>query len=109
MTLGAKEIESVCELCAAEGYPYNEETCMGCEDNPHKRSDDMGCYYVGEPLHEDGTTTFEPVTQGVNKYFKCNYCGCIVGTPYNFSVGIDYNFCPYCGRPVVESEDDTNE
>ena len=68
----------------------------------------MGCYYVGEPLHEDGTTTLEPVTQGVNKYFKCSYCGMIVN-PHGCARVLDYNFCPYCGRPVVESEDDTNE
>lgn len=67
-----------------------------------QRIDDMDIKY-GDSIRE--TTTFEPVTQGVDKYFKCSYCGCIVGTPYNFSVGIDYNFCPYCGRPVVESEE----
>lgn len=66
--------------------------------------DDMSIKW-GDSIREHETTTFEPVTQDADKYFKCSYCGCIVGTPYNFSVGIDYNFCPYCGRPVVESED----
>jgi hypothetical protein len=116
MTLGAKTIESVCELCAAEGYPYNEETCMGCEDNPHKRSDDMGCYSVGEPLHEDGTTTFEK-TEGIHqryiRIYKCTYCGLDIAfladmCIYPLESKIDFNYCPYCGRPV-EREDDINE
>jgi hypothetical protein len=67
---------------------------------------DMGCYCVGEPLHEDGTTTLEPVTQGVDKYFKCSYCGMIVN-PHGCARVLDYNYCPYCGRPVSESESET--
>ena len=64
----------------------------------------MGCYYVGEPLHEDGTTTLEPVTQGVDKYFKCSYCGMIVN-PHGCTHVIDYNYCPYCGRYITENEE----
>ena len=76
-----------------------------------KRSDDMGCYYVGEPLHEDGTTTFEPQNEDCRGYadtFKCTYCGCLVYSAYYMRTGqFDYHFCPYCGRPVAESGGDT--
>ena len=78
----------------------------------------MGCYYVGEPLHEDGTTTFEKTEDIIHKWYiriyKCTYCGLDIIFPvdmhiYPLESKIDYNFCPYCGRPVVEREDDTNE
>lgn len=27
----------LCDICAAEGYPFNEETCKDCEYNPKNR------------------------------------------------------------------------
>lgn len=77
----------------------------------------MGCYYVGEPLHENGTTTFEK-TEGIHlryiRIYKCTYCGLDIAfladtLNYPQEAEIDFNYCPYCGRPVVEREDDTNE
>lgn len=164
MTLGAKEIKSVCELCAAEGYPYNEETCKDCTDNPNKRSDDMeisrdlaiamlaGVYAIKEKLHREGvsstyvfdvfneqglktemvfsdaqnllsevaldviyeseheTTTFKPIatdTRGYACQFICNACDYIINRAHYMRPSqFDYNFCPYCGRPV-EREDNT--
>lgn len=73
----------------------------------------MGCYYVGEPLHEDGTTTFEK-TEGIHqryiRFYKCTYCGLdiafLVDTlNYPQEAEIDFNYCPYCGRPAVEREE----
>lgn len=73
----------------------------------------MGCYYVGEPLHEDGTTTFEKTEGIIHKWYiriyKCTYCGLDIIFPVDMCIypqeaGIDYNYCPYCGRPVVKSE-----
>jgi len=26
---------TLCDVCSAEGYPYNEETCKDCEYNPN--------------------------------------------------------------------------
>lgn len=60
-----------------------------------------------QSVKKHGTTTFEPQNEDCRGYgntFKCTYCGCLVTTSYY----IDYNYCPYCGRPV-EREDDTNE
>lgn len=33
---------TLCDICAAEGYPYDEETCKDCEYNPNReeKSDD---------------------------------------------------------------------
>ena len=56
-----------------------------------------------------GTTTFEPQNEdsrGYGNTFKCTYCGCLVTTSYYMRVAdFDYNYCPYCGKPVVESEE----
>lgn len=27
---------TLCDVCAAEGYPFNEETCKDCEYNPNR-------------------------------------------------------------------------
>lgn len=112
MTLGAKTIESVCELCAAEGYPYNEKTCKDCTDNPHKRSDDMPRDYSSITWNGSitETTTFEyrTTSRGTVDEYKCSYCGCYIYFPaYDTyaSEKIDYDYCPYCGKPVVESEE----
>jgi hypothetical protein len=59
-----------------------------------------------DSIREHKTTTLEPVTLGVKKYFKCSYCGTIVN-PHGCARVLDYNFCPYCGRPVAESESET--
>ena len=91
MTLG-EIIENVCELCAAEGYPYNEETCKDCEYNPNNK-------------HE--TTTFERIDglhQMYNVFHKCTKCGRYVHFPTTLAEDrkIDFNYCPYCGRPVAK-------
>lgn len=27
---------TLCDVCSAEGYPYDEETCKDCEYNPNR-------------------------------------------------------------------------
>lgn len=61
-------------------------------------------------LHEsEDKTTFKPIATDARGYacqFSCNACDCIVGRAYYMRPDqFDYNYCPYCGRPV-ESEDD---
>lgn len=56
-----------------------------------------------------GTTTFERIDglhQMYNVFHKCTECGRYVHFPTTLAKDrkIDYNYCPYCGRPVVESE-----
>ena len=31
---------TLCDVCSAEGYPYDEETCKDCEYNPNKEDDE---------------------------------------------------------------------
>lgn len=54
------------------------------------------------------TTTFKPIatdTRGYACQFSCTACGCVVSRSYYMRPDqFDYNYCPYCGRPV-ESED----
>lgn len=89
MTLGAKTIESVCELCEAEGYPYNEETCKNCEYNPNREHETITFKYV------------RAVSLCTVEVYTCSNC-----ERYVCQGGImDFNYCPYCGRPVVERED----
>lgn len=60
---------------------------------------------------ERETTTFKPIatdTRGYACQFSCNACNYIVNRAHYMRPSqFDYNYCPYCGRPVVESEDDT--
>lgn len=55
---------------------------------------------------EHETTTFEPQNEDCRGYadtFKCTYCDCFVTTSHYMRVGdFDYEYCPYCGRPVEE-------
>lgn len=55
------------------------------------------------------TTTFKPIatdTRGYACQFSCSACDCVVSRAYYMRPDqFDYNYCPYCGRPV-ESEDD---
>jgi len=30
---------TLCDVCAAEGYPYDEEACKDCEYNPNREDD----------------------------------------------------------------------
>ena len=32
---------TLCDVCAAEGYPYNEETCKDCEYNSKQRGENQ--------------------------------------------------------------------
>lgn len=68
-------------------------------------------YQWAKKHREHETTTFEPQNEDSRGYadiFKCTYCGCNVVKSYHIRVAqFDYNYCPYCGRPVVESEVDT--
>jgi len=54
------------------------------------------------------TTTFKPIatdTRGYACQFSCNACDYTVSRAYYMRPDqFDYNYCPYCGRPV-ESED----
>ena len=63
-----------------------------------------------DSIREIGITTFEPQNEDSRGYadtFKCTHCGCMVNTGhYMRTEQFDYNYCPYCGSPVVESEDD---
>ena len=63
----------------------------------------------GDSIREHETTTFEPQNEDSRGYantFKCTYCGCLVYSAYYMRVGqFDYHFCPYCGKPIVESEE----
>lgn len=55
------------------------------------------------------TTTFKPIatdTRGYACQFSCSACDCVVSRAYYMRPDqFDYEYCPYCGRPV-ESEDD---
>lgn len=31
---------TLCDVCSAEGYPYDAETCKDCEYNPNRKADD---------------------------------------------------------------------
>lgn len=59
------------------------------------------------PKHE--TTTFKPIatdTRGYACQFNCSACDCVVSRAFYMRPDqFDYEYCPYCGRPV-ESEDD---
>lgn len=61
----------------------------------------------GDSIREHETTTFERIDglhQMYNVYHKCTECGRYVLFPITLEKDkIDYNFCPYCSRPV-ESE-----
>lgn len=54
------------------------------------------------------TTTFKPIATDARGYacqFSCSACDCTVSMAYYMRPDqFDYNYCPYCGRPV-ESED----
>lgn len=54
------------------------------------------------------TTTFKPTatdTRGYACQFRCNACDRTVSETYYMRPDqFDYNYCPFCGRPV-ESED----
>ena len=56
------------------------------------------------------TTTFEPQNEDCRGYadtFKCTYCDCFVTTSHYMRVGdFDYEYCPYCGRPVEEENEE---
>ena len=102
---------TLCDICAAEGYPYDEEICKGCEYNPSRqRSDDMYCktFEWDDIIKEHETTTFEPQNEDSRGYadtFKCTHCGCMVNTGhYMRTEQFDYNYCPYCGSPVESEE-----
>ena len=62
--------------------------------------------YCISQSHE--TTTFKTIatdTRGYACQFSCNACGCVVSRAYYMRPDqFDYEYCPYCGRPV-ESED----
>jgi phosphoribosylamine-glycine ligase len=37
--MGDEKSMTLCDVCAAEGYPYDEETCKDCEYNPNREDD----------------------------------------------------------------------
>lgn len=63
----------------------------------------------GDSIREHETTMFKPIatdTRGYACQFSCMQCDCIVSRAHYMRPSqFDYNFCPYCGRPV-ESEND---
>jgi ribosomal protein L40E len=34
--MGDETPMTLCDICAAEGYPYDAETCKDCEYNPNR-------------------------------------------------------------------------
>lgn len=58
---------------------------------------------------DNKTTTFKPIaidTRGYACQFSCSACDYVVSRSYYMQPDqFDYNYCPYCGRPV-ENEDD---
>lgn len=63
-----------------------------------------------DPPRSKDKTTFKPIATDIRGYtcqFICNACDCVVSRTYYMRPDqFDYNYCPYCGRPV-ESEDTT--
>ena len=56
------------------------------------------------------TTTFKPITTDTRGYacqFSCSACGCVVSRSYYMRPDqFDYNYCPYCGRPVESGDEE---
>lgn len=54
------------------------------------------------------TTTFKPIATDARGYacqFSCNACDCVVSRAYYMRPDqFDYEYCPYCGRPVESKE-----
>lgn len=77
---------------------------------PPKGSDAKWSIEWDDSIREHETTMFKPIvtdTRGYACQFSCNACDCIVSRAHYMRPSqFDYNYCPYCGRPVVESEDD---
>ncbi|MBP5432339.1 hypothetical protein [Ruminococcus sp.] len=105
---------TLCDICAAEGCPYDEEICKGCEYNPSRqRSDDMYCktFEWDDIIKEHETTTFEQSRRTLcfMDVYACSKCERDVYLLASYQEHVfDYNYCPYCGSPVVESEDDAD-
>ena len=53
-------------------------------------------------------TTFKPIatdTRGYACQFSCSACDCVVSRAYYIRPDqFDYEYCPYCGRPVKSEE-----
>ena len=58
------------------------------------------------------TTTFKPIATDARGYacqFSCSACDCVVSRAYYMCPDqFDYEYCPYCGRPVESEVDDIN-
>jgi len=53
--------------------------------------------------NENDVTKWIPLDRDLRGYadeFKCSECGAVVQTPYYITDVPDFNFCPYCGKPV---------
>lgn len=89
------------------GYTEKFYDCKECADEHRQLAD-----WLKElkKYREHETTMFKPIatdTRGYACQFSCNVCDCIVSrSHYMRPSQFDYNYCPYCGRPVVERESD---
>ena len=71
-----------------------------------QRSDDMSIEW-GDSIRENETITFEyrTTSRGTVDEYECSCCGCYIYFPaYDTyaSEKIDYDYCPYCGKPVAK-------
>lgn len=62
-----------------------------------------------DPPESEDKTTFKPIatdTRGYACQFSCSACDCTVSRVYYMRPDqFDYNYCPYCGKPVESKED----
>lgn len=86
---------TLCDVCAAEGYPYDEETCKNCEYNPNVEI----IHYMRR-----------------RKMYECEKCHAPVKIPAILSVALpqskdkgivieytfnQYNICLNCARNIL--------
>lgn len=50
----------------------------------------------------------KPDTRGYTDKFECSECKYVFYFGY-FDTDCDYNYCPYCGEPVVDEDQNEKE
>lgn len=73
--------------------------------DPVWRSDDVSkTNFVKE--HETTTFKYVRAVLSTGEVYICSNCErCVRVTSIRQGKSMDFNYCPYCGRPVVESEE----
>ena len=66
---------TLCDVCSAEGYPYDEETCKECEYNPSKdRKGVLKMYCKTRDIQretENHIKVLEETKQGISHVLPC--------------------------------------